>query len=373
VVELEGLVERVGNLHTGLLALAILAATPAASVAQEVWPDPDWLSAAPQDHGLDPHKLGELVRLIRGGQEFPDLHSLLIVRHGYLVLEEYFGDHDADRLHMLQSVTKSITSAAVGLAIDGGHIASVNERIAEFFPERHDQFVRDRRWGALRVEDILTMRSGTDYREGFEDSPHNQLNRLRRGWDRFYLDRPMVREPGTQFQYDSGGVILLSSMIQRRTGSHADAFADQRLFAPLGITRTRWIRNLEGHPHTGGGLFLSSRDMAKFGLLYLREGMWMDQQVIPRSWVRSSTRTHVVLENRGHTMGYGYLWWILQPDPNGTTDESIYAAMGFRAQYIFVVPEHDMVVVITGGTTSRGDQIQPVLFLYSHILPAVTR
>lgn len=358
-------------LLAGLLVPPILAGTSASATAQEVWPDPDWHSAAPQNHGLDPVRLGELVRQIREGQEFPDIHSLLIVRDGYLVVEEYFDDHDARYLHTLQSVSKSITSAVVGIAIEHDHIDGVDEEIGEFFPERQEQFASNPRWGMLRVEDLLTMRSGTDYREGFEGSPHNQLNRLDSGWDRFYLDRPMVRDPGTQFQYDSGGVILLSSLIQRRTGVHADAFAEEHLFTPLGITQTRWYRNREGHPHTGGGLHLTSRDMAKFGLLFLRDGRWKDQQIVPASWVRSSIHRHVTLENRGHTVGYGYLWWILQPDPNGFTNENIYAAMGFRAQYIFVVPEHDLVVVVTGGTTSRQDQIQPVLFLYSHILPAV--
>jgi CubicO group peptidase (beta-lactamase class C family) len=243
----------------------------------------------------------------------------------------------------------------------------------DFFPEWSDELRVDSRKSAIRLEDLLTMRSGTDYREGYEGSPHNQLNSLARGWDRFYLDRPMVREPGTYFQYDSGGVILMSSLLQRRTGSHADTFADEYLFADLGITRSRWYRNGEGHPHTGGGLHLSSRDMAKFGLLYLRGGRWMNRQVVPKFWVDISTSIHVPLEQRGYTVGYGYLWWILQPDAHGVTGQHIYAAMGFRAQYIFVVPEHDMVVVVTGGTESREDQIKPVLFLYSHILPAVTR
>jgi CubicO group peptidase (beta-lactamase class C family) len=111
--------------------------------------------------------------------------------------------------------------------------------------------------------------------------------------------------------------------------------------------------------------------MAKFGLLYLRHGRWKDRQIVPEDWVIESTRQRVSLTGRGRVVGYGYLWWILAPDPDGLGKESIYAAMGFRAQYIFVIPEHDMVVVVTGGTTSGVDQRKPIEFLYSHILPSV--
>jgi CubicO group peptidase (beta-lactamase class C family) len=216
------------------------------------------------------------------------------------------------------------------------------------------------------------MRSGTDYNERGSNSPHDRLNRLPTGWDRFYLDRPMVTEPGTVFQYDSGGVILLSSLIRARTGLHADAFAESYLFEPLGIERARWFRNREGHPHTGGGLDLLPRDMAKLGLLYLRGGRWGDRQVVPEEWVRRSTELRVERPRGAHNIGYGYLWWIHEPDPSGPGERNIYAAQGFRGQYIFVVPEHDLVVVVTGGTSNFSDELRPIAMLYDRILPAVT-
>jgi CubicO group peptidase (beta-lactamase class C family) len=315
-----------------------------------------------------------LVESIRDGQRFPDLHSLLVVKNGYLVVEEYFGGWEQQRLHVLQSVTKSFTSAVIGIAIEQGHVENVEERVIDFFPDWRDELAQDPRWAAVRLQDLLTMRSGTDYHERGQDSPHSQLNRTPRGWDRFYLDRPMVREPGTYWQYDSGGVILLSAMLKQRSGVHADDYAERFLFQPLGIDQAPWVRNRDGHPHTGGGLHLRPQDMARFGLLYLRGGRWRDRPVVPRAWVEESTRQHVDFDPpRGRTTGYGYLWWILAPDPDGNTSESIYAAMGFRAQYIFVVPEHDMVVVVTGGTTSGRDQRRPIEFLYTHILPAVRR
>ncbi len=353
------------------LVLSLSALSAAAETAPrpiEVWP-----TAEPAQQGLDPQQLDELVRLVHEGKRFPEIHSLLIVRHGYLVLEEYFGGWDRDRLHTLQSVSKSFTSALIGIAIERGAIKGVDEKILGFFPDTEGIANLDDRKRAMTLGDLLTMRSGTDYDEGYSGSPHSTLNSLPRGWDRFYLDRPMVRPPGTRFKYDSGGVILMSSLLEARTGLHADAYAERHLFAPLGIRRTSWFRNREGHPHTGGGLDLLPRDMARFGLLYLRGGRWGDRQVVPAKWVAQSTRRQLKLDggSTGHRVGYGYLWWILEPDPGGSGEQDIFAAMGFRAQYIFVVPEHDMVVVVTGGTRNGRDQRRPIEFLYSHILPSV--
>jgi CubicO group peptidase (beta-lactamase class C family) len=336
---------------------------------------PDWETGTPAENGLDAGRLQALANAIRDGKEFPDLHSLLVVRNGRLVFEEYFDGYRADQLHTLQSVSKSFTSTLIGIAIARGDIRSVDERVLDFFLGRDDIENLDDHKRAMRVEDLLTMRSGTDYHERGSSSPHDELNSLSRGWDTFVLNRPMLRPPGSYFQYDSGGVILLSSLLEARTGMHADRYAAEHLFAPLGIQQWSWFRNNEGHPHTGGGLDLRPRDMARFGQLYLQMGSWDGRQVVPPEWVEVSIRRHVVFDPpRGDgAVGYGYLWWILRPDPAGAGAEDIYAAMGFRAQYIFVVPEHDMVVVVTGGTRSWVDEQKPVRFLYSHILPSVQR
>ncbi len=360
-------------LWIAVILLAVSVTPPDSTAETAPFPAESWPTAAPAEQGLDPERLATLVRLIRAGKRFPDLHSLLIVRHGHLVLEEYFGGWHRERLHTLQSVSKSFTSALIGIAIEQGAIEGTGEKILGFFPETREIDHLDDRKRAMTLADLLTMRSGTDYDEGYSGSPHSTLNSLPRGWDRFYLDRPMIAVPGTRFRYDSGGVILMSSLLQARTGLHADAFAARHLFAPLGIRRTEWFRNREGHPHTGGGLDLRPRDMARFGLLYLRGGRWDDKQVVPASWAAESVRRQVDLDGgaTGHRVGYGYLWWILEPDPAGSGRQDIYAAMGFRAQYIFVVPEHDMVVVVTGGTRNGRDQRRPIQFLYSHILPSV--
>lgn len=357
-----------GTAMKAAICIALFAALPLS--AQEVWPVPDWTVDTPESQGLKSGPLREITEAIRSGSH-GDIHSLLVVRNGVLVWEEYFGGSNREELHTLQSVTKSFTSAAIGIAIARRDITGVETPILDFFPDYPEPENLDDRKRTIRLEHLLTMRSGTDYNENGPGSPHFQLNATRTGWDKFYLDRPMVRDPGERFQYDSGGVILLSAILQRRTGLHADKYLDTHLFGKLGITNSSWFRNDEEHPHTGGGLFLRSRDVARFGLLYLRQGRWQGEQVVPQDWVRESFAEHVDLRYMGRPFvtGYGYLWWIMRPDPDGDGGIPIYSARGFMGQYIFVIPEHRMVVVSTGRNmdAKAGDAVR---LLYSHILKA---
>jgi CubicO group peptidase (beta-lactamase class C family) len=335
-------------------------------------PTEEWPRSSPQQQGIDATRIKQLVTTIRENREIRNIHSLLIVRNGRLVLEEYFGEHDADELHELQSVSKSFTSALVGIAIGKGKIKGVDEKVLSFFPDMKSIDNLDDRKRQMTLEDLLTMRSGTDYHESGSDSPHHQLNRKSRGWTEFILDRPMISEPGTEFRYDSGAVILTSAILHARYGVHADGFAAKQLFTPLGIKRYEWYKNAEGHPHTGGGLHLRSQDMAKFGLLYLRDGRWYGKQVVPAEWVAVSLSRHVEFERSSSgTIGYGYWWWVLPPDPEGKGKQNIYGAFGFKGQYIFLVPEHDMVVVVTAGGRGWSEEKAPREFLYSHILKAL--
>ncbi|MFC1492318.1 serine hydrolase domain-containing protein [candidate division KSB1 bacterium] len=343
------------------------------ALSQEIYPVNGWQISTPEEQGLDPSPLDELKKLIVIERKFPNVHSVLIVRNGYLVSEDYFGGFNKDRLHMLQSVSKSFTSAIMGIAIEKGIIKGVDEKILDFFPDIKEIENLDDRKKEMSLKDLLTMRSGTDYNENGSDSPHYRLNALNTGWDRFYLDRPMVSVPGTRYQYDSGGVILMSAILKNLTGMHADEFMEENLFKPLEIEKKRWFRNQEGHPHTGGGLNLTPRDMAKFGLLYLRKGKWGDRQIVPEWWVEESFRMHVEFgRNRwSKEIGYGYLWWIQPPDPDGNGTQNIYAARGAYGQFIFIIPEYDMVVVVTGRGRTSAEYRDPILFLYSHILKTV--
>jgi len=316
---------------------------------------------------IDTAAVGRLVREIRAGQHGM-VHSLLVVRSGELVVEEYFNGSHAEDVHTLQSVSKSVASALVGIAIDQGVLGSVQDRVLDYFPAWRDGLDDDPRRARMRLDDILTMRTGVDYTEGFAGSPHSQLNALATGWDRFWLERPMRAEPGTTYNYDSGGVIAISGMFRERTGAHADVYAAEHLFAPLGITTWRWARNQEGHPHLGGGLQLRARDIARFGLLYLQGGRWGARQLVPAAWVAASLaeRVHFPTPLR-HFTGYGYLWWRMAPVQGNA--EPVHVAAGNLGQFIFVAPEHQAVVVFTAGIP--GNAMHDLVTLFrERIVPA---
>ena len=327
--------------------------------------------STPSEQGLNEQMIRELVEIFSNEKPVSNRHSLLILKNGYLVTEEYFNGYSADQIHMLQSVTKSFTSAAIGIAIDKGYIEGVEAKVLDFFADTTDIKNLDARKRSMALKDILTMRTGTDYHERDRDSPHYKLNALLTGWDTFYLNRPMVCEPGTRYQYDSGGVILLSAILKQASGQHVDEFLEEHLFIPLGIEQKWWIKNFDGHPHTGGGLRLRPRDMAKFGLLYLQKGKWNGKQIIPEWWVNESFQKKVDFgtAGRGHETAYGYLWWIQEPDASKKEEHLVYSARGAFGQYIFIIPDHDMVVVVTADTKGKVYE-HPVEFIYSHILPA---
>lgn len=338
-------------------------------------PPLDTVPALPDTaQGINLIKLRDTAWRIRQGEVYAGGHSMLVMRRGEMVFEEYFNGATSFELHTLQSVSKSVTSALIGIALGNGDLTSTDEPVLDFFPQWREELAADPRRAAQRVQHLLTMQTGTDYHENGDDAPHWELNRLRTGWDRFWLNRDMVSDPGTVWQYDSGGVITLSSILKARTGLHADGYAERHLFGPLGITNYRWIANDEGHPHTGGGLHLTSRDMMKFGQLFLQNGVWEGEQVVPAEWVDLSTRRHYTFPQPAgvvrKTLGYGYLWWIWGPDPAGSGGQEIFAASGFGGQYIIVVPELEMVVVFTGWLDPAVSQF-PIALFYNEILPAV--
>jgi len=324
--------------------------------------------------GLDSVKIFNLIDLI-SNKTFPEIDGLLIMKDDSLIVEKYFNGYKRTNMHTMQSVTKSFTSAFIGIALDMGLINSVDSKVLDFFPQYTNlQNMND--WKrSLAVKNILTMKTGVDYGEGYPNSPHDQLNALRTGWDLFYLNRPMMSEPGLWFNYDSGGVILLSAILKSAWGSHADVFAEQYFFPKLGITTKSWIRNSEGHAHTGGGLYLRPIDMIKLGQLYLNKGKYNGEQVVPQSWVAESFKMKVdlapVYVGDPYIRGYGYLWWILKPANKSKTFEYVYTAMGAMGQYIFVIPEYKMVVAVTATTTTDANFVNPQRFLYDYILDAV--
>lgn len=355
-----------------ILSLFIVVLVSCQTKNEDSKPEYEWHTSTPQEQGLNSLKLDSLLQMMHDKETFPDVNSLLILRNGYKVVEEYFNGYQKGTLVTVQSVSKSFMSALIGIAIEQGIIESVDQKVISFFPNKKNIENLDDRKKAIKLEDLLTMRTGTDFHERGMDSPGIELNRLAADWDTYYLNRPMVNDPGVMFQYDSGGPVLFSSILKNLTGMHADVFADKYLFNHLNITKRFWAKNNEGHPHTGGGLHIMPEDMAKLGQLYLQNGMWEGKQIFSAKWVEESFKLHVKFElpDNHPYAGYGYYWWVLKIDPKDETKGYIYTAIGQWGQYIFVIPKYDMVVVSTTDALSNNAG-HPISFLYSHILPSV--
>jgi CubicO group peptidase (beta-lactamase class C family) len=289
--------------------------------------------------------------------------SILVVRHGRIVFEEYRNGFDQDTRHHLQSATKSVSSVLIGIAIHEGFLQGVDQRLVDLFPD-HTLANLDARKQRLTLEHLLTMSDGLDWHE--LDYPYTDArNTLGQMWFspdsvQYVLDRPMAREPGEAWSYNSGTSILLGGILEQATGQDVLALARKYLFDPIGIGEVVWEWTTGNHRHTDGGLFLTPRDMARFGYLMLHGGTWDGREIVSPEWVARSTETHY---QAGSGRGYGYQWWTL--------DGGIFVARGHYEQSIYVVPEADMVVVFTGNIPD--DVIPPTDgLLYNYILAACT-
>ncbi|HEY3024554.1 MAG TPA: serine hydrolase [Pyrinomonadaceae bacterium] len=308
------------------------------SWAQTYWPAKEWRTSTPEEQGLDSEKLREALDYIR--QHSVSIHSLLIVRNGYVVLDAYFFPYNQRDPHDVASVTKSITSTLVGIAIDEGKIKSVQQPAISFFPEGSVGNNNDRKQ-RMTVEHLLTMSSGLQC-----EPRKNELTLLEmkesKNWVKFMIDLPMAEEPGQKFVYCSGGMHLLSGIISQVQGQSADAFARRSLFKPLGIRTALWPADPQGVSDGWGDLHLHPRDMAKIGYLWLNRGVWNGRRVVSADWIDRSTRPSPASSE------YGYGIWI-------RSDAGIYEAVGRGGQRISVVPSKNIVVVMSGGGFEPGD------------------
>lgn len=275
------------------------------------------------------------------------IHSLTIVRNGYLVLDAYFWPFQDNLLHDMASVTKSVTSTLVGVAIGQHKVNSVTQPVTEVLgaPTTANLDFRKKR---LTVEHLLTMTSGLDCHQEQGEITLTQM-RGSPDWIGFMLDLPMVAEPGSVFEYCSGGMHLLSGIITKATGVNALDFARRTLFAPLGIGDSAWPSDAQGISHGWGDLHLQPRDMAKIGYLWLRGGQWENRQLVPADWMQAAVQVH---SHPGSSPGpgYGYGLWIY-PDRS----PPIFEGLGRGGQRISVVPAKNLVVVFTGGEFEPGD------------------
>jgi CubicO group peptidase (beta-lactamase class C family) len=320
--------------------------------------DDGWLVAsANEDKLIDRDALCRMAdRLAASGA---NVHAVLVAHGGKLVFERYLkgtdeiydrrvenAAFDADTLHDMKSVSKSVVSLAFGIAIDRGVIRSVNEPIFNFFPELSD--LRSPEKAGLQLLHALTMSMGLQWVEATPSTgnDNNDEARMHRAADqcRYVLGLPVTAPPGQEFFYNTGALALLSAIIRKATGRPLDEFVRENLFEPLGITHTDW-RRYKGDTDAGGGLRMRPRDMTKIGQLVLAGGRWNGRQIVSQAWIDASLTPRIEATGRYF---YGYLWWLGRSLINGR-EVHWATALGRGGQSIHIVPEFDLVVVVTAG------------------------
>lgn len=325
--------------------------TPPPGTPQPAW---QWPRSTPEEQGISSNILAAMLEKIQ--QDNRQIHSLLIVRHGVVILEVSVHPFRPETRHAVYSVTKSITATLMGIALDKGVLESVDNPVADFFP---DLPIDDPRKKEITVENLLAMNSGVEWTEPLHSGLSDLWGILEaRDPVKYFFSPALVAEPGEVFNYNSGGSHLLSIILQQETDSTGADFARQHLFTPLDITDFTWDKDYTRHTVGGTGLELLPVDMAKIGQVYLDNGVWQYEQILSADWIKTSTQTH---SQPSPDVGYGYQWWLR---PQGD-----YYALGWGGQQIRILPRQDMVMVITAGES--GEYILHNDLVDGYLIPAV--
>jgi len=321
-------------------------------VIRDYWPTDNWQTNSPVEQSMSSSILNEMSNYIN--DDTFNYDSIIIVKNGYIVFEEYFNFNNEYNMHHLFSVTKSFVSALIGIAIEQEYIQSVHQKVVDFFPD-HTIENLDELKEEMTIEHLLTMTSGFEWAG---DSPRWYDMMAASNQVQFMLDLPMDDQPGSQFMYNSGSCQLMTAILQNTTGVSALNFAQEVLFNPLGIDQTSWQYDKQGINIGGTLLYTTPRDMARLGYLYLNNGTWDGEQILPNDWVINSTMPYT--SSSFETANYGYYWWL-------DHDGDYYYACGSEGQKIFVIPEYDLVVVFTATSQTQ----EPYEYLLeNYILPA---
>ena len=280
---------------------------------------------------------------VKAAAELPRLHSLLVSQRGTLVVERYFNGARADRLANVKSVSKSIISTLVGIAISQRHIGSVRDPIGPYFVE-HLRAEADAPKRRITIEDLLTMRAGLES----TSSRNYGAWVTSRNWVRFALSRELEDAPGQSMEYSTGNTHLLSAILTKATRRSTWQYAQEALAKPLGFSLARWMQDPQGIYFGGNEMLMTPRQMVAFGELYRNRGRAGDRQVVPENWIDDSFVRRGRSDYSGESYGYG--WWI-----RDLSGEQAFYAWGFGGQYIFVVPRLQLVVVTT-SSSSAGDE-----------------
>jgi CubicO group peptidase (beta-lactamase class C family) len=362
-------------------ALVLLLLLPPTQ-AQDKFPEGDWPAVKPAAVGLDAGDLASLDADIAAGK-YGLVDSLLVIRdakqtlarsyahdyasiYGAFVRREGPLNHDLNGpynyfstqfhpyyqhsgMHTMQSVSKTVTSITIGIAMGRKEFpADLDSPILKYFEEYRIANM-DERKQHITLRNLLTMTAGFEWNEDLPyNDPKNSCDIMESqfDWVQYVINQPMAAEPGKSFVYSSGVTQLLSYIFKKATGKNVDEYAAQYLFQPLGIPY-HWKHTPTDLADTEGGLYISSASLAKIGFLFLKNGKWQNKQIVPADWVKASTTTAITVEDEGRHWGYGFQWW-LQPWGSSPEKKFAWAARGLGGQELRIVPEYNLIVVMTG-------------------------
>jgi len=283
-------------------------------------------------------------------QKYGRIESLLIMKDHKLVLEEYFYGYDRTKLHNIHSCTKSVTSLLMGNVLERQKISDIDQPLFNFFPQYESQKTAEN--GQITLKHVLTMTAGFQEEEG--PQAHEPKDKLQ-----YILSLPLESKPGETFRYSNDCSNLLGGIIYSLTGKHADVYAEEKLFGPMGISSYYW-QSENGVPHCHSDLHMLPRDMAKIGLLVLNDGKWLTEQIVSKGWIYESTKPHVP---ESKFFDYGYHWWFRsksnepwweKPDTRIREEYDKIIAFGYGGQYIMIIRDLKMVVVTTASDYGNG-------------------
>jgi CubicO group peptidase (beta-lactamase class C family) len=354
------------------LLFTLISALPSLADQDRAVPDSEWPGSEPAAQNVDVSVLDALDREFASGKH-GYIDSMLVIRNGFLVYaRSYKQDYDAPfreqdqargpynyfdpdwhpwfergPLHTMQSVSKSVTSMLIGIAIGRGEIAGVDTPVMPFF-DAYPSDDRDPRWQEITLRDFLTMTSGIEWDESsvpYTD-PANSCASMEASddWIRYVLDQPMRESPGERFEYNSGVTMLLAHILVKATGRQVDDYAREHLFRPLGIDNFYWKKTPTGLNDAEGGLYLEPADLARLGFLVAKDGVWNERRILPAGWVAQSMQPATQVPDwEGR---YGFQWWLLPYD--GELARYAYAGLGYGGQLLLIVPEYALIAVFTG-------------------------
>jgi CubicO group peptidase (beta-lactamase class C family) len=340
------------------LALSGLSLALAAAIGLAGSPVADLPFSTPEAQGMDSGALLKMGAAIP--KDLPQIRNVVVVRHGSIVFERYYRATTPYSFNEICSDTKSITGALVGIALKQGYLKNADQKIMDFFPDYASPSL-DPQTADIRIRHLVTMTSGFDWDDTLMEARVTRSS----DWVKATLATRLSDKPGNQFNYNTPAVNILSAIVNRAAHTSRSQFADRELFGPLGIYRRIWYADPQGNNYGGAYLLLRARDMAKFGQLYLDGGAWKGGAIIAPEWVEDSTKAHSA-GGSPHGEKYGQLFWV-----TSAQSHSAFFAGGYGGQFIYVVPDLDLVVAITSTTDMHRESGRSIVPLY--IIPAISK